>query len=222
MSAYFSFYNYICEVLNVKLSSTYNWYEKASEVGLVYPLRDYCVISDRPESIKMSNGRLHCDDAPSITYTDGFSIYSLNGILMKPEYVLTPPNEIDMETVLKEQNIDVRRELIRKVGIERLVNKGMKVDESNGYRLIDMSSLFTGVSYAPFLVMRNPSLEDTFHAEGVGAECQTVEQALNFRKPQTLRDIPVSPDGSDWYQQGDVCIWDRTALTVKQYPKILT
>ena len=48
------------------------------------------------------------------------------------------------------------------------------------YELIDMSSIFTKVQYAPYLLMKNPST-GTMHMEGVHPDCKTVEQALNWR-----------------------------------------
>ena len=70
--------------------------------------------------------------------------------------------------------------------------------------------------------MKNPSVPDTFHLEGVSVECKTVEQALHYRKPESMKKIPVSDDGECWYQQGDVCIYPADAITLKPHPTILT
>jgi hypothetical protein len=59
--------------------------------------------------------------------------------------------------------------------------------------------------------------------EGVPGDIETVEQAINFRKPVRLRAIPVDDkNGLDYYQQGDVVIWPKDAHAVKFFPKILT
>jgi hypothetical protein len=129
----------------------------------------------------MKNGRLHSSNSPSIEYADGLlTIYHLNGVKMKPEYVLTPADKIDTKTILKEQNVDVRRELIRKVGAMRLVSEGKVIQESGSYKLVDMSPIFTGIRYAPYLLMQNPSV-NAQHFEGVSPECHTIEQAINWR-----------------------------------------
>ena len=100
---------------------------------------------------------------------------------MKPEHVLTPTNELSPETVLKEKSVDIRRELLRKIGVLKMKSKGIVVDTIGDYELIDMSPVFTGINYAPHLLMRNPSLPDTFHLEGVAPQCHTIEQAINWR-----------------------------------------
>ncbi len=224
ISSYFAFYNFINEVLGIKytVQDKYNWYQKTSEVGLIYPLENICVISDRPSEICMKNGLLHSENSAAISYTDGFSVYCLNGIRMKPEYVLTPADKIPIESVLKEENVDVRRELLRKVGIKRFKEQGKVLEIWNGYELLDMSNLFSGLRNVKYLYMKNPSVSDTFHLEAVPRECDTIEKALNARKPPTMRNIPVSKDGENWYQQGDVCIWPENALMLKEYPTILT
>jgi hypothetical protein len=44
-----------------------------------------------------------------------------------------------------------------------------------------MSPVFTGLNYAPHLLMKNPSLVDTWHLEGVHPTCETIQQAINWR-----------------------------------------
>ena len=183
MASYFAFYDFINEVLGIKFPNQdkYNWYQKTSEIGWMYPLDSVCIISDRPESIKIRNGRLHSENSPAIKYTDGFSVYSLNGIPMKPEYVLTPASEITPDIILGEQNVDMRRELIRKVGVQKLRDCGKPIEQVGSYQLLDMASVFAGIQYAPHLLMKNPSVDDTWHFEGVSSECKTIEQAINWR-----------------------------------------
>ena len=66
---------------------------------------------------------LHCDGAAAVTYPDGWKIYALNGIRVKREYAVTPAENISPETVLAETNVDIRRELIRKIGVDRMLAK---------------------------------------------------------------------------------------------------
>jgi hypothetical protein len=181
----FSFYDYMQQVLGVKFAAggKLDWWMRTAEVGLIYPLAKVCIISDRPETIKMKDGRLHCEDGMAVRYTDGFGVYVLNGVSMKPEYVLTPADKLEPETVFKEENVDVRRELLRKIGVLRMASYGRIVDEVGDYKLIDMSPICRGsdINYRPCLLMRNPSLPDVWHIERVADECQTVEQAINWQ-----------------------------------------
>ena len=117
----------------------------------------------------------------AVKYADGWGWYALNGIMMKPEYVLTLADKIKPQTVLKETSVDVRRELLRKVGVMKMKSYGKTIEKVNGYELLDMSPVFQGLTYCPHLLMLNPSIPDTWHLEAVGRECKTIEQAINWR-----------------------------------------
>jgi len=213
------------QCLNIKFKDQFiwDWYLSTSRLGAIYPLEDYCVISEKPEEIHMRKGLLHNEDGMSVKYADGFGCYSLNGIPMKEEYILTTKDKITTKMVLSEENIDQRRELIRKVGLERLALEGKIVHQMGDYKLVDMGKILTLREYAPYLLMKNPSLDNTWHMEGVSRDCKTVDQALHYRKPEAMKRIPVSDIlGEDWFQQGDVCMWNREAIMLKTYPKIIT
>ncbi len=139
-------------------------------------------IGEKPISIHRNNaGRLHKDGAPSVEYSDGWGVYALNGIRMKADYVLTPAEQLKPEIVLQETNVDVRRELLRKIGIERMLDKlEHKVLEKRGTYEVLKVKLSEQVNDARYLRMLNPSV-GCWHLEGIPAECDTVEKALNWR-----------------------------------------
>ena len=87
MSPYFSFYDFFNKVLNIKFNRQKEWDAllKTSSLGLIYPFEEFVVISEKPISIKMKNALLHNDGGPSILYADGFSVYSLNGVIVTKE-----------------------------------------------------------------------------------------------------------------------------------------
>jgi hypothetical protein len=119
--------------------------------------------------------------------------------------------------VRTETNVEIRREIVRKIGIEKICKDlhAKKIDNKDNYELLLLDN-------RPYLKMLNPSI-GVYHIEGVPLECKTVEDALNSRKPDKLRQIPIDEEGgSNWYQQGDVCIWPSNAKTVKNKPIILT
>jgi hypothetical protein len=107
----------------------------------------------------------------------------LNGVVVEARYVLTLAEQLDPEQILKERNVDVRRELLRKVGMTRLLKHGKEIDRQGSYRLIDMSPVLkgSGIRYAPYLLMDSASVAGAQHLEGVSPECRTVEQAINWR-----------------------------------------
>ena len=179
-----AFYDYLCDVCGLTNQTTelHGHWLIAQSAGWYLPHKNICWVSERHNILRLNNsGRLHCGNSMALSYPDGWGIYALNGVMMKPEYVLTPAEKITPETVLAEKNVDIRRELIRKVGVQRMLSQGKEIDRYGTYKLIDMSPVLTGVRFAPHLLMRNPSVDDTWHLEGVGPECHTVQEAINWR-----------------------------------------
>jgi hypothetical protein len=152
----------------------------AEHSGWWWPFENTVIFTEKPVFIAMQNGRLHCDGRKAIEYSDGFGLWKLNGVTV-PEYlVVTPENQLDLEFFKKEENVEVRAQFIRKYGIDRMKKLGKSKDKTKIYELIDMSSIFTRVIYAPYLFMINPST-GTIHAEGVHPDCKSIQQALNWR-----------------------------------------
>jgi hypothetical protein len=180
----FAFYDYCIEVLGCKIEkellAKYMTWKGTSELGLIYPFDDVCLVSEKPVEIHRKGQVLHNENGPAVKYAGGFSLYMLNGVRVKEEYVTTPWNKLDCTLIAKEQNAEVRRELVRKIGIERIVKElGAKVLDAEGdYELI---LLKIGRSAArPYLKMKNPSI-GTYHIEGVPPGTKTVKEALVFR-----------------------------------------
>jgi len=204
-----------------QITSLEYFYQLCQKIGWIWYFKDICFISDRPIFINKKGMLLHSESQPAISFRDGYSIWCLNGVNVTKEIVETPAEKLDPHLVITEKNAEVRREIIRKIGIERVVQKlGTKLlDKKGDYELLDIN--LGENRFRPYLKMRNPSI-GVYHIEGVSPECRTVEQALNFRKPKELREIPISENGEDWFQQGDVCIWKKGAKFVKPKPSILT
>jgi hypothetical protein len=108
---------------------------------------------------------------------------------MPDEYVMQPAEQMDLRVILKERNVDIRRELLRKVGVSRMLKFGKEIDHQGSYKLIDMSRLFKGfeIHYAPYLLMESPSVDGAQHLEGVSPDCRTVGQAINWRASEVAK-----------------------------------
>ena len=127
---------------------------------------------------------LHNDKGASVRYADGFSVYSLNGVRVSKELVETPAEQLEPHIVVQEKNAEVRREIVRKIGVERLVQKlGAKtLDKKGNYELLNIDLGENRIR--PYLKMLNPSV-GTWHIEGVSPGCRTIEQAINWRNQTT-------------------------------------
>ena len=106
MSSYFSFYDYCNKVLKIKFKEQKKWdcYLQTSNVQLIYPFKEFVVMSEKPIDIKMKNNILHNENGPSIKYADGFSVWSLNGIKVPQWLVETRAEEIDCNEFAKIEN----------------------------------------------------------------------------------------------------------------------
>ena len=178
------FYDYFREVcgLEKETEKLAGLWKIAKSAGWFFPHENICWVSERHNILHRNEaGQLHCENGPALAYPDGFEIYSLNGIRMKKEHVMTPSSKMDPKLVLSETNVDIRRELLRKIGIERFTQvAAVKVLDTMGtYELLSIE-LSEDIKDARYLKMTNPSV-GCFHVEAVAPECNTCQQAINWR-----------------------------------------
>ena len=125
-------------------------------------------------------GDLHNTKGLAIAWRDGYCEYALNGVWVDEAIVMTPAEKIDPLLMLKEINAEVRREIVRKIGMERIIHKlGAEVlDKQGDYELL-LLDLKDGRK-REYLKMLNPSIK-VWHIEGVPPGTKTVAQALAWR-----------------------------------------
>ena len=116
-------------------------------------------------------------------YHDVIVLYLKYPISEKPSHLLSWSHYVEL---LKIDNAEVRREFVRKVGIDRVCYSlgAQCIDKVGNYELL-LLDLQDGRK-RPYLKMLNPSI-DTWHVEGVHPNCQTVEQALKWRNQSKLK-----------------------------------
>ena len=154
--------------------------------GLIYPLENYVVICDRPTEVHRNESGLHRDGGAALSYGDDFKIYSLNGVRV-PEWLATDSSqEIDPKKFTMLDNVEHRREFIRKIGIER-ISDGAEVIDSQGemYELL-LIDLIGDTGKCPYLKMKNPSIS-VWHLEGVPKGTKTVAAALLWRNQSEVK-----------------------------------
>lgn len=178
------------------------------DLGPMYPLPNYCLVSDKPREVNLleEDGNLHCETGMAVRYSDGCGMYALNGVSVPEPVVMTPLDEIDKawlkEHFIGEDNVDVKREVLRRVGIDLVVRHlDAKVldtetiyidaehyvheeEDQEGlqditYELLEIDLGDGDVSKA--LKMQNASMPDVYHVEGVPNEALSVMGALEFR-----------------------------------------
>lgn len=138
------------------------------------------IICPTPE-IHTAENRIHNETGPAIKWKD-FSLYFLNDVHIKDKkIVLTPATDLSVDLILKEKNVSVRKEIVKKIGVQRMISTlgGKIIDRWEEYSLLelDIPSIKTKCRY---LTMRNPSTHE-LHCEGVLPDISFVKDALRFR-----------------------------------------
>ena len=142
----------------------------------------FAVLARRPVEIhRNSAGEMHNNAGPAILWRDGCRFYFLNGVPVDEKIITTPGRELDSSLLLETRNPEERRELVRKIGVERVCRElqAKTVDRWNGYELLELPLPDMAIR-AKYLKMRNPSL-GVYHLEGVPPEIKTCQEALSWR-----------------------------------------
>ena len=192
------FYDF-CRRIGVKYTGDQSatldlWIAEARTCHWWWPYKGLVLASERPTTLHVNErGELHCETGLALGYADGWGVYALNGVRVPDWLVTTPARDLDPRTILKADNAEVRREIVRKVGIERVCDAldAKVIDAVGDYELLELD-LQDG-RRRPYLKMRNPSI-GVFHIEGVHPRVKTVRQALNWRAESALAGQPAR----DW------------------------
>ena len=97
----------------------------SQSAGWIWPGRDECVLADRPRILLLDEqGRLHHESGPALVYRDGWSVYAWHGSLVSPD-VIESPSGVSIEEVLGAVNLEYRRFLLDRVGLDRFIDEGL-------------------------------------------------------------------------------------------------
>lgn len=192
-ASFFAFYEYANKELGIKYKNMkeYNILKKVADYGMVFPVDNMCVVCQRPTVLKTNKSGLHCENGPAVSFNGKNEIYALNGVVMKQWHVMTPAEKIPVKDILAETNVEIRRELIRKVGIERLFENlpHKLLDKKGNYELFSIE-LSNEVKDAKYLKMTNPSV-GCYHLEGVAPNVVSVDEALQWRNGNMFTDAEI-------------------------------
>jgi len=182
-AGWFSFYDFMEKELGIKYTNKaeYDAMKNCVGYGMVYPLENVCIVCQPPTIINKNANGLHCENGPALSYNGDNELYALNGVVMDKKYVLIAAELLNPVDVLKETNVEIRRELIRKIGIERMLEvlPNKVLDSVGDYELLSIQ-LSDTITDARYLKMKNPSI-GVFHLEGVNPQIATVNAALEWR-----------------------------------------
>jgi len=170
------------------------FFELIQDSGYIFYHEDICFISEKPIEIHTNeNHLLHNESGPSILFADGYFTWHLNGVEVNEKIVMPPADQLSTKMILEESNAEVRKEILKKIGIDRVISEfnAQILEKKNGYVLYDIPIKDSNENNLIYLKMENPST-DEIHFERVHFECKTVEAALAYR------------DGEDQYIKPDI------------------
>lgn len=120
--AYITFLRDVCGWFDPVLKQFEIYEVLMKSCGWTWWHKDIFVISDRPKEINLdTNGRLHCENGPSIAYRDGWSLYHWHGVVIPPEWVTG--NKPTAKEALTWKNIEQRRAAAEIVGWHNVLNE---------------------------------------------------------------------------------------------------
>lgn len=205
------FYDYVLEVLfpdkKIEFQQFVDLTKHWQNLHAIIPYTDIVVIVEYPTALELdSEKRLHSETGPALSYSDGYKAYYLTGRRV-PEWLVTQDSKTwTKEQILAEKNAEVRREIIKRLGVkEAVLRLGAKTVDSKDYsgrkdfythegRDYELLSVDFGTGGKRiYLKMNNASVADV-HIEAVDPRCTTVEMALGFRE----REI----EGDKWLDRG--------------------
>ena len=190
-AGWFSYTEFFRTELNLPYSNDYDYFLNCQEYGMVFPLDELCIVCQPPTEIHKNINGLHNEFGLALTYNGDNEIYALNGVSMDKKYVITKAQDIPAEWVMKETNVEIRRELLRKVGIERLLTDlPHKLLETRGNYELYSIDLSEEIKDARYLKMTNPSI-GCFHLEGLDPSINTIGEALKWRNQNLFENAEV-------------------------------
>jgi hypothetical protein len=199
-SGWFSYYDFMIFCLKVKIDKNvlknHLLDRQTVENGFwYYCFKNIAICCERPKEIHINQrGLLHNTNGPAVKFRDGFSVYSLNGIRVPEKIVITSTDKLNGKDALEETNIDIRREFIRKIGIEKFIkDAGAKTADTWGfskngedyiYELLKVD-LGNDIGIHSFLKMsmEMKNGETLYFVEGVSDDCKGAKEAYYWRYP---------------------------------------
>lgn len=117
---YLSFFRHVAK-LPIDYTAWDAWETLSLNSGprVVHP--EFCIISDRPELLTVdAENRPHAENGPFCRWRDGSALYSWHGVDV-PAWIIETPHAITAATIDAEENAEVRRIMIERVGVENYI-----------------------------------------------------------------------------------------------------
>jgi len=88
-------------------------FDVVSRGGWWWPHTRFVVIGERPSTLRVDSGRLHCTDGPAVEWSDGHRIHALHGTVVPAGLI---EHGWDVQQIHSHPNSEVRRAAIERMG----------------------------------------------------------------------------------------------------------
>jgi hypothetical protein len=147
----------------------------AQHCGWWWAYKNAVIITPKPTLIhRDENFRLHCENGLALAYPDGWGIYAWHGVRV-PAKVIMAPQEITIEEICAEENAEIRRVMIERMGWERFCSIARM-------RVLHSDELHSGFPAIPVsdLIDAGQRLVTTYRAGTETAELLEAEELRDF------------------------------------------
>jgi internalin A len=111
--------------------------------GWIVAFEKFCFVCDRPRHLRFdSQNRLHAEGEPAIEFADGWNFYYYHGVRLPEQYGKFHPNQWQSQSLLAEENAEVRRVLIQGIGYDRICQElsAKQIDSWQEYALLQIDT----------------------------------------------------------------------------------
>ncbi|WP_293365592.1 leucine-rich repeat domain-containing protein [Microcoleus sp. CAWBG27] len=150
------------------------------ECGWIFPFEKICLICDRPLHIRFDReNRLHAEGESAIAFADGYSLYFHHGVKLPEQYGKVHPDLWQAEWLLSEENAELRRLLIQRIGYDRICQQlqAVELDSWQEYTLLKIDNADVEPIY--LLKMTCPSTGH-IHALRVPPALESAKDAISW------------------------------------------
>lgn len=137
-TSWLGFYNYFDEVCNIKTPQLEGLTETSLHCGWWWPFDKAVIITPKPLEIHLDDdGQLHCENGMAIHYSDGWGVWAWHGVRV-PQRLIEDPQSYTAKEILRESNVELRRCMIEKIGVQILEDESHIISSDNRGELYEI------------------------------------------------------------------------------------
>ena len=205
-----AFYDYFTRI-GILDHEKFNEYKKHTDLSIydTIQLKNVCIVSRLPISIKRKGMRLHSEDSPAIEFKDGYKLYYWSGLTV-PEKLIMSPETITKNDILSISNAEVRRCYMEKLGAKKYYDI---LSDGKGLKLIDSCIDNQGNIMKLWETTINDDIINK-KVQFLECECPSTHRIYNIYPPnqqsKTCKEAKYSTflNVKGKYRQGDVMLQD--------------